>query len=184
MSYPASYKMQLVYMKVPNTVILEQGVVDLPYRFASFREAQNMANDLFKGYKVKIAPSGDKPHFQMPVGKISTKDLESKDWNMLYGIKPSYTIPIETQQKPGLSPALLYGTEERRRMSQNLARARAPAKAKAAKATTSRAPAKATTSRAPAKATTSRAPAKATTSRAPAKATTSRSPVKSKSTAN
>lgn len=94
---PSSYKIQLSYVEIPKHLKLQERTVDTPFRFESFEEAQNAADDLFKGYSYKVIGSNDEVHWQAaPVGKKLSNDVTDDSWYNIYGVKPTYQTKVET----------------------------------------------------------------------------------------
>lgn len=65
---PVSYKIQLGYVEIPKHLKLKEQIVDTPYRFSNFVEAQEAAKELFNGYSYKIVGSNDAVHWQAKDG--------------------------------------------------------------------------------------------------------------------
>jgi hypothetical protein len=63
---PVSYKIQLGYVHIPKTIKMDARWMDTPYRFTSFGDANQQANQIFTGYSYRIVGSNDRPHVQAP----------------------------------------------------------------------------------------------------------------------
>ena len=84
---PTSYKIQVLYQEVPEFV--KTRLVDTPFRFASYEDAKNVGDDMFKGVEFKIVGSSDKPHWQdSPMERVPSTKLANKSWYDLYGVAP------------------------------------------------------------------------------------------------
>lgn len=97
---PSSYKIQLLYVDIPQHLKLKKRVVDTPFRFRNFEEAENTAADMFRGFDFKIVGSHDEPHWQKPENKMKTDTLAAQNWYDIYGVTPSYQIDhVERKRK-------------------------------------------------------------------------------------
>ena len=95
---PSSYKIQVLYVDIPEHLKLKQHAVDTPFRYRSHTEAQKAAQDLFNGYNVKIVGSNDKPHWQVPEARVSSSDLQKEQWYDVYGVTPAYQVNYQRQK--------------------------------------------------------------------------------------
>jgi hypothetical protein len=96
---PNSYKIQVLYRRVPEYVKTE--VVDTPFRFATYEDAQSLGKDVFKGVAFRVVGSSDEPHWQgTPIQQALPEALGKKVWYELYGVKkPSQQAMVLTPKK-------------------------------------------------------------------------------------
>ena len=57
-----------------------------------------MAQDMFRGYEVKIVGSNDKPHWQEPQMRVSNDQLREDKWYDVYGVTPAYQVQHKQQR--------------------------------------------------------------------------------------
>jgi hypothetical protein len=85
---PESYKIQIIYHEVPAFV--KTRLLDTPFRFASYEDAQTLGQEMFNGVQYRIVGSSDKPHWQTtPIEKVMPEALKKKAWYDIYGVAPS-----------------------------------------------------------------------------------------------
>lgn len=73
-----SYKIQLVYYKVPPAVSLMEHSIDTPYRFRTAEEALSSADILYPGLVSRIVASSDKPDFnEQLIDRVKAKQLRT-----------------------------------------------------------------------------------------------------------
>jgi hypothetical protein len=73
-----SYKIQLVYYKVPPAVSLMEHSIDTPYRFRTAEEALSSADILYPGLISRIVASSDKPDFnEQLIDRVKAKQLRT-----------------------------------------------------------------------------------------------------------
>ncbi len=96
---PSSYKIQVMYVDIPEHLILKKKAVDAPFRFRSFEEAQRASMDMFNGYEVQIVGSMDKPHWQEPDARMSGAELQKENWYDIYGVTPAYQTQYKREKQ-------------------------------------------------------------------------------------
>lgn len=84
---PSSYKIQILYHEVPAFV--KTRLLDTPFRFASYEDADTLGQDMFKGIHYRVVGSGDSPHWQStPLEQALPETLKKKAWYGIYGVAP------------------------------------------------------------------------------------------------
>ena len=96
---PSSYKIQVLYVDIPEHLQLKKKTVDTPFRFRSFEEAQRASMDIFNGYEVQIVGSIDKPHWQEPDARMSGQELQKENWYDIYGVTPAYQTQYNREKQ-------------------------------------------------------------------------------------
>jgi len=89
---PQSYKIQIMYVDIPQHLRLKKKPVDTPFRFRNFEEAQQTASEMFSGYETKIVGSLDQPHWQTPEKRMTQQDMNKEKWYDIYGVTPAYQV--------------------------------------------------------------------------------------------
>jgi hypothetical protein len=93
---PSSYKIQIVYVDVPQHLKLEKKTVDTPFRFRDYNEAAKVASEMFSDREIKIVGSGDEPHWQEPEIQMTSAQLKNQNKYGVYGVKPTYKVTNNT----------------------------------------------------------------------------------------
>ena len=84
---PSSYKIQILYHEVPAFV--KTRLLDTPFRFASYEDAETLGQEMFKGVHYRVVGSSDSPHWQStPLEKALPDTLKKKAWYGIYGVAP------------------------------------------------------------------------------------------------
>lgn len=95
---PSSYKIQLRYTEIPQHLQLPKKVVDTPFRFRTFEEAQKASLEMFDGYDVQVVGSMDNPHWQEPEATLNKAELKKSKWYDIYGMTPVYRLDYNRQR--------------------------------------------------------------------------------------
>ena len=94
---PESYKIKILYNEVPAFV--KTRLLDTPFRFSSYEDAQTLGQEMFNGVQYRIVGSSDKPHWQStPIEKVLPEGLKKKAWYDIYGVATAK----QKQQSPQL----------------------------------------------------------------------------------
>ncbi len=84
---PSSYKIQILYHEVPAFV--KTRLLDTPFRFASYEDAETLGQEMFKGVHYRVVGSSDSPHWQStPLEQALPETLKKKAWYGIYGVAP------------------------------------------------------------------------------------------------
>ncbi len=94
---PSSYKIQILYHEVPAFV--KTRLLDTPFRFASYEDAQTLGQEVFNGVQYRIVGSSDAPHWQStPMETVLPTTLKKKAWYDIYGVAPRKAQSGQTKQ--------------------------------------------------------------------------------------
>lgn len=99
---PSSYKIQIMYVDIPQHLQLEKKPVDTPFRFRNFEEASKIAGEMFKGYETRVVGSIDQPHWQAPETRMNSDQLQQQSWYDVYGVTPAFQVDYRRQKQQQL----------------------------------------------------------------------------------
>jgi len=119
-SPPSSYKIQLGYIEIPQTIKFEEKWLDTPYRFKSFHDANDEARRIFDGYLVRIVGSNDQPYWDAPSYLHQNRNTlnlkENNRWYDVVGVEPMTENPYSDYsplgQPASLSPERQYALSQ------------------------------------------------------------------------
>lgn len=99
---PSSYKIQIGYVEIPKTIKLDEKWLDTPYRFKSFSDANQQAQQIFDGYQFRIVSSNDQPYWDAPSYlHIPMDSIKRNSWSDIVGVKPiTQTLPTTSAPLP------------------------------------------------------------------------------------